>query len=89
MGSVWAYGVQDYLSDISVAHLYNLHQNYLYRNLTRRYARTKPSGVNISERARSDTGGKPGYIRLDTVHQGNRDGEKGVYHINVVDEVTQ
>jgi hypothetical protein len=26
---------------------------------------------------------------VDTVHQGDRDGEKGVYHINAVDEVTQ
>ena len=25
---------------------------------------------------------------MDTVHQGDRDGGKGVYHINVVDEVT-
>ena len=27
--------------------------------------------------------------RVDTVHQGDRDGEKGVYPINLVDEVTQ
>lgn len=26
---------------------------------------------------------------MDSVHQGDRDGEKGVYHINLVDEVTQ
>jgi hypothetical protein len=32
---------------------------------------------------------KPGYIRVDTVHQGDQDGIKGVYHINSVDEVTQ
>ncbi len=31
----------------------------------------------------------PGYIRIDTVHQGDRDGMKGVYHINAVDIVTQ
>ena len=28
-------------------------------------------------------------MRVDTVHQGDLDGVKGVYHINVVDEVTQ
>jgi hypothetical protein len=33
--------------------------------------------------------GKPGYLRVDTVHQGDLDGVKGVYHINLVDEVTQ
>ncbi len=26
---------------------------------------------------------------MDTVHQGDLDGEKGVYHVNIVDEVTQ
>ena len=26
---------------------------------------------------------------MDTVHQGDQDGQKGVYHINAVDEVTQ
>jgi hypothetical protein len=33
--------------------------------------------------------GLPGYIRIDTVHQGDQDGVKGVYHINAVDIVTQ
>jgi len=45
--------------------------------------------VNIGEWAKPDAGGRPGYIRVDTIHQGDRDGEKGVYHINAVDEVTQ
>jgi hypothetical protein len=88
----WAvYGHMEFrtISQISVAHLYNLRQSYLYRNLNRRYIRTKPAVVSIAERTRPDTRGKPGYIRVDTVHQGDRDGEKGVYHINAVDEVTQ
>ena len=33
--------------------------------------------------------GRPGYLRVDTVHQGNQDGVKGLFHINAVDEVTQ
>jgi hypothetical protein len=45
--------------------------------------------VKIAERARPDPGGRPGYIRIDTIHQGDLNGEKGVYHINAVDEVTQ
>ena len=88
----WAvYGHMDFknISQISVAHLYNLRRSFLYRNLTKRYTKTKPAVVNIGERTRPDPGGKPGYIRVDTVHQGDRDGEKGVYHINAVDEVTQ
>jgi hypothetical protein len=33
--------------------------------------------------------GKPGWVRVDTVHQGDLDGQKGVYHINMVDSVVQ
>ena len=32
---------------------------------------------------------RPEYLRVETVHQGDFDGNKGVYHINTVDEVTQ
>jgi transposase InsO family protein len=88
----WAvYGHVDYrvISGISVAHLYNLRRSHLYRNITKRYTKTKPAVVSIAERARPDPGGMPGHIRIDTVHQGDRNGEKGVYHINAVDEVTQ
>jgi hypothetical protein len=51
--------------------------------------KTKPAVVNIAERAKPDPGGRPGHIRIDTVHQGDSNREKGVYHINAVDEVTQ
>ena len=33
--------------------------------------------------------GIPGFFRVDTVHQGDQDNAKGVYFINVVDEVLQ
>ena len=45
--------------------------------------------VKIGERAKPEPGGSPGYIRIDTIHQGDLNGQKGVYHINAVDEVTQ
>ena len=51
--------------------------------------RTRPTTVGIGERRRPDPGGKPGFVRVDTVHQGDRDREKGVYDINLIDEVTQ
>ncbi len=85
------YGHTDFrnISRISIAHLYNLRRSHLYRSITKRYTRTKPAVVKIGERARPAPGGSPGYIRIDTVHQGDHNGEKGVYHINAVDEVTQ
>ena len=88
----WAvYGHSEFgnISQISVAHLYNLRRGRLYRSINRRYTKTKPAVVKIAERAKPDPRGIPGYIRVDTVHQGDSDEEKGVYHINAVDEVTQ
>jgi len=74
---------------ISVAHLYNLRKGNTYRNTTRRFVKTKPSVSRIGERAKPDPKGQPGYIRIDTVHQGDLNGHKGIYHINAVDEITQ
>lgn len=85
------YGDQRYrrLSSISVPHIYNLRKSRVYRERKICYQKTKPVQVNIGERRRPDPQGRPGYLRIDTVHQGDRDGAKGVYHINAVDEVTQ
>jgi hypothetical protein len=88
----WAvYGHPDFrnISTISIAQLYNLRRSHLYRSITKRYTRTKPTVVKIGERAKPAPGGSPGYVRIDTVHQGDELGQKGVYHINAVDEVTQ
>ena len=85
------YGKPEYarLAGISVSHLYNLRQSRSYRERHLTYSKTKPVTVTIGERRRPDPQGQPGYLRLDTVHQGDRPDEKGVYHINAVDEVTQ
>ena len=77
------------LQDISVSHLYNLRASKSYSRMSLTYAKTKPTSVPIGKRTKPRPEGRPGFIRVDTVHQGDRDGEKGVYHINLVDEVTQ
>jgi len=77
------------ISRISIAHLYNLRRSNTYRSIARRFTRTKPAVSKIGERAKPDSKGQPGYIRIDTIHQGDLNGQKGVYHINAVDEVTQ
>ena len=86
------YGKEKYrsLAGISVAHLYNLRHSKTYRGVRIHYEKTRPlraSAIGIRRKPRPD--GRPGYIRVDTVHQGDLDGIKGVYHINAVDEVTQ
>jgi len=85
------FGKQEYgrLAGISVAHLYNLRQSAGYRKHAAVFEATRPSRVAIGERRRPDPQGRPGYLRVDTVHQGDWDGAKGVYHINAVDTVTQ
>lgn len=77
------------LSQISVSHIYNLRQSALYRKQRVRVQPTQSRQIPIGERRKPDPKGKPGYLRVDTVHQGNHDGQAGVYHINAVDTVTQ
>ncbi len=77
------------LAFISSSHLYNLRKSKTYENKRHYYTKTQKSSVKIGERRKPDPEGKPGYIRIDTVHQGDQDKQKGVYHINAVDEVTQ
>ena len=77
------------LAHVSVSHLYNLRHTTTYQRRAVVMGRTTPTTVAIGERRRPDPRGRPGYIRIDTVHQPERDGEKSVYHINAVDEVTQ
>jgi transposase InsO family protein len=77
------------LAELSVAQLYRLRKSRTYRQRGMVYLATRPTKVTIGERRRPEPGGRPGYLRVDTVHQGDLDGVKGVYHINAVDEVTQ
>lgn len=85
------YGKAEYarLAAISVSHLYNLRHSRRYRERRLNYTKTRPTAVAIGERRKPDPQGRPGYLRVDTVHQGDAPDEKGVFHINSVDEVTQ
>jgi len=91
------YKVKEYerVSRISVTHIYNLRQSPIYLRINKRYEKTKPRVVNIGERKKPEPNGKPGYLRVDTVHQGDKEKDekgryiKGVYHINMVDEIVQ
>jgi transposase InsO family protein len=77
------------LAAISSSHIYNLRESPSYRLKAITVSRTKAVQVPIGVRCKPKSGGRPGYVRVDTVHQGDKDGEKGVYHINLVDEVLQ
>jgi len=77
------------LASISVSHLYNLRKSTPYTRQRRHFEKTRPQRSSIGERRKPQPNGQPGYIRIDTVHQGDLDKHKGLYHINAVDEVTQ
>jgi len=77
------------LATISVAHLYNLRKRSGYLRHRQVWTKTRPLTIAIGERRAPAPDNRPGYLRVDTVHQGDQDGRKGLYHINAVDCVTQ
>lgn len=77
------------LAGISVSHLYNLRAQRLYQNQRRHFVATTSRPSRIGIRRAPAPQGQPGFIRIDTVHQGDQDGVKGLYHVNAVDIVTQ
>ena len=85
------FGLSSYqqLAGISVSHLYNLRHSTIYQGSRRMFNKTHSKTSSIGERRKPQPHGQPGYIRVDTVQQGDQDGVKGLYHINAVDEVTQ
>lgn len=77
------------LKNISVSHIYNLRKRVSYLRRGKNFEKTKSVVSSIGKRMKPRPNGRPGFLRVDTVHQGDLNGRKGVYHINIVDEVTQ
>jgi transposase InsO family protein len=78
------------LAELSVGHLYNLRASADYRAQRVVQSKTRPTKTaTIGVRKAPAPEGRPGFIRIDSVHQGDQDGIKGLYHINAVDCVTQ
>jgi hypothetical protein len=73
----YKYAEYERLTSISIAHIYNLRNRRHYRECFMSYTKTRPVKAAIGERRRPQPNGKPGYLRVDTVHQGDRDGVKG------------
>ena len=77
------------LAIISVSHLYNLRASKTYQRQRCTLTKTRPKAAAIGRRCKPQPNNQPGYIRIDSVHQGDQGKRKGVYHINAVDAVTQ
>ena len=85
------FGQSEYiaLATISVSHLYNLRRSASYQRLRRHLEKTQSKTSRIGERRKPRHKGKPGFIRIYTVHKGDQDKVKGVYHVDAVAEVVQ
>lgn len=77
------------LKNISSSHIYNLRKRVSYLRRGKNFEKTRFTGVSIGKRMKPKPEGRPGFLRVDSVHQGDLNKEKGVYYINIVDEVTQ
>jgi len=77
------------ICNISVAHIYNIRKSVSYLRMGKIFDKTKPNNIPIGIRKKPKPDGRPGYLRVDTVHQGDKGRVKGLYWINIVDEVTQ
>ena len=77
------------LAGLSNSHLYRIRQSTTYRRRRNPTTKTQATQVSIGERRKPHPQGRPGFLRVDSVHQGDLDGRKGVYEVNLVDEVTQ
>ena len=77
------------LASISNGHIYNLRKTRTYRTGHLTFRKTRPAPVSIGVRRKPRPDGQPGFLRVDTVHLGDHGGEKGIYLINIVNEVTQ
>lgn len=85
------FGKQEYanLAAISSSHIYNLRKRPSYLRKGKNFDATRSVTIPIGRRIKPRPNGRPGFFRVDTVHQGDLGNTKGVYHINAVDEVTQ
>jgi transposase InsO family protein len=85
------YGDRRYerLATLSVSHLYNLRKSAGYQAQRKHFTATRPVCNAIGVRRAPNDLGRAGFVRVDTVHQGDLDGVKGVYHITCVDAVSQ
>ena len=64
------------LATISVAHLYNLRKRSGYTRRRQVWTKTRSVTIAIGERRAPAPNNQPGYLRVDSVHQGDQDGLK-------------
>jgi len=77
------------LATLLASHLYNLRKSAGYQAQRIQFTATRPVGNTIGVRKAPAPEGRAGFVRIDTVHQGDLDGVKGGYHLTCVEVVSQ
>ena len=77
------------LASISTGHIYNRRKPRECRTGRLTFPKTRATPASSGVRCKPQPHGRPGFLRVDTVHLGDRRARKGNYIINAVDEVTQ
>lgn len=77
------------LAGISPSHVSNQRRSRSYMRLRGTLDKTRSTRVAIGERRVPRPAGRPGFVRVDSMHFVDLGGGKGLYLINRVDEVTQ
>jgi len=65
------------LAGISNGHIYNLRSGSTYRGQRAVWTRTRAATVSIGLRQAPEAGGRPGFVPVDTVHQGTATVSRG------------
>lgn len=63
-------------ANISVSHLYNLRRSKTHQRQRCTLSKTRPNKAPIGQRRIPLTDNEPGYIRIDSVHQGDQENVK-------------
>ena len=87
--SVYGESKYERLAKLSVSHLYNLRKSAGYQAQRTSFTKTRPVVNSIGVRKAPRPDGRAGFVRIDSVHQGDLDKVKGVYHITSVDSASQ
>lgn len=69
------------IAKVSISHIHNLRDHPIYQSAWINHTKARKIAIGTTKPPQSF--GKPGCIRVDSVHQ------REIYHINAVDEVTQ
>ena len=77
------------LSGISRSHINNLRKTVTYKRRSLVFEKTYSVKSHFLPIGKMETNGIPGYIRVDTVHSGTLNEQKGLYFINMIDDVLQ